>query len=246
MDKRKASNDVQIQMLPLAKQRKLSDNCSDVMNGLQFMDFEDDFTLPERTTNGGTSSTNSGTAVNGITNGTTYKQSDEVNHNNVEDLLHGIDFDSFDDDSIQTQSDFLDLTTWKRCTVEICSRDARTYDLIITGYEDKTKCDNIDQKTVITTKKMSCRLQHFWSQCKIEVGDIVSIKAIWNQKTHSYCVTNTDGFVVVRPDFLVSGTTVVGGLFCMRKAVLQERFKGIEAGMKIVWFFGFFYELNYG
>ena len=34
------------------------------------------------------------------------------------------------------------------------------------------------------------------------------------------------GLVVVNPDHLVSGTAVVSALFCLRKAVLAEKFKG--------------------
>ena len=35
-----------------------------------------------------------------------------------------------------------------------------------------------------------------------------------------------NGLLVVNPDMLVSGTSIVSTLFCMRKAVLNERFKG--------------------
>ncbi len=33
---------------------------------------------------------------------------------------------------------------------------------------------------------------------------------------------------VVHPDQLLSGTSIVSSLFCTRKAVLAERFKGLE------------------
>lgn len=117
-----------------------------------------------------------------------------------------------------------------------CQRDSKNNDLIIVGHEDS----NASVMNEIGNKQMKCRLQQFWSQCRIEVGDIISIKAKWCDKFQSYCITNSNGLIVVRPDFLVSGTTVVGGLFCMRKAVLQDRFKGIEAGIKIVSSFTFF------
>lgn len=38
------------------------------------------------------------------------------------------------------------------------------------------------------------------------------------------------------PDTLVSGTAVVGSLFCKRKAILSDRFKGIDSGNKCVSF----------
>jgi hypothetical protein len=38
------------------------------------------------------------------------------------------------------------------------------------------------------------------------------------------------GMLVVNPDHLVSGTSVVSALFCLRKAVLAEKFKGGGGG----------------
>lgn len=73
-----------------------------------------------------------------------------------------------------------------------------------------------------------------WSRCRITAGTTLSIKAVWNAEKNSYCITNTDGFVVVNPDMLISGTTVVGGLFCMRKAILSDRFTGIDFNNKMV------------
>lgn len=211
MNKRKISTKSSVQMLPHPKQMKLTDSCAELLDGIDFVDFDDEFTSSEGTSD-----------EQPITETTANKQ------HFVDNLLHGIDFGSFDESD---SNQLLDLSTWKRCIVDNCQRNSNNCDLILTGHEDTGKCD--EQKTNSGTKMM-CRLQHFWSQCRIEVGDIISIIAIWNVKLHSYCVTNTDGFVVVRPDFLISGTTVVSGLFCMRKAILQDRFKGIEAGVKIV------------
>lgn len=208
MNKRRTCDDQANQMFPNPKHIKLSESgCADLLNGIDFVDFDDEFTSSEE-------------------NSEEQQPSTSIKRDNsVENLLHGIDFDSFDECDTSQPEHLLDVSTWKRCIIDDCSRDARTHDLIIAGHEEQ-KTEN--------AKRMICRLQHFWSQCRIEVGDIVSIIAVWNAKTRSYCVSNNDGFVVVRPDFLVSGTTVVGGLFCMRKAVLQDRFKGIEAGAKIV------------
>lgn len=178
----------------------------------------------------------------------------KVGDENLANLLDDIEFMDFDDEftssddaqmdvkplkqqestDTDTKHNYLDLTTWKRCVIERCERDARTKDLIIFGQEDlhNLTCNGIAAAT--PTKPMQCRLQSFWSNCRIDAGDIISIIAIWIDQHQTYCVTNNDGLVVVRPDFLVSGTTIVSGLFCMRKAVLQDRFKGIETGIKIV------------
>lgn len=209
MNKRKTTSDSSTSMFPNPKQIKLSDSCAELLNDIDFVDFDDEFTSSE-----GTASDEHVTTEN---------------PNFVKNLLHGIDFDSIDEHDKREK--LVDLSNWKRCVIDECHRDG--HDLIIAGFEDTGKCDI--QKTD-SGKRMICRLQQFWAQCRIEVGDIVSIIAVWNTKTQSYCITNANGFVVVRPDFLVSGTTVVSGLFCMRKAILQDRFKGIEAAMKIVSF----------
>lgn len=230
MNKRKTSCDAEIRMFPNPKHRKLADNGEGSANGNGFVNFDDDSIVSERTAklNGAVEP-----VANGSSNGFHNGKSSDASENGVDELLHGIDFDSSDEMDTSEPSPILDLTTWKRCIVDSCSRDGRTHDLLISGYEDINKNEN--QKTDVTNgMRMVCRLQHFWSQCRIEAGDTISILAIWNAKLQSYCVTNADGLVIVRPDFLVSGTTVVGGLFCMRKAVLQDRFKGIDAGMKIV------------
>lgn len=208
MNKRKTSSETGHQMLPNSKHIKLTHNCAELLDGIDFLDFDDEFTSSEDTT--------------------------DEQRPTKSDQLNGTNINS-QETEVNRRDSLLDLCTWKRCIIDECHRDGRTKDLIIVGHEDKTKCD-IAQKTDNDNRKIECRLQHVWSQCRIEVGDIVSIMAVWNEKIQSYCVNSTDGLVVVRPDFLVSGTTVVGGLFCMRKAVLQDRFKGIEAGVKIVCF----------
>lgn len=121
------------------------------------------------------------------------------------------------------------LSSWTRCLVETVERDAKTYDLILTGVEDANGEKN-------TIKKFCCRLKEAWSNCRIKANEVVSLKAIWNADNNCFCVTNAGGFVVIKPDMLISGTTVVSGLFCIRKAVLSDRFSGIESGNKIVSF----------
>lgn len=120
-----------------------------------------------------------------------------------------------------------DLSTWTRCRVETIERDPKTYELIIAGVEDT-------QNSVEPGKQFVCRLKDAWSSCRITANDVVSLKAIWNADKNCFTVTNASGFVVIKPDLLISGTTVVNGLFCIRKAVLSDRFSGIEANNKIV------------
>lgn len=75
--------------------------------------------------------------------------------------------------------------------------------------------------TIITYKMMQCWLQHFWSQCFIEDGDIISIMGIWNAKFQSYCVANADDLVVVRPDSLVLVVCAMCIVFVYEKSHTQ-------------------------
>lgn len=228
MNKRTAIDSTEFQVLPNTKHAKVSDeNPTNFLDDIQFMDFDDEFTTSEESIDDQQQSQPS-------TSNTKISNKNNLQRN---DSAQACDTAT----NSQKSNKFLDLSTWKRCTVERCERDRRTGDLIIYGHEDPIKnnpksklndsdCDGATEENLL----MQCRLQHSWSQCRIEAGDTISIIAVWNVERQSYCVTHTDGLVVVRPDFLVSGTTVVGGLFCMRKAVLQDRFKGIETGIKIV------------
>lgn len=144
-----------------------------------------------------------------------------------DESLDGIEFDDIDFAVAQAQierSDFLDLTDWRRCVVEDCERDVKSNDLIIRGREENGDSD----------KPMLCRLQEMWAFSKLEASESISIKAAWSERSHCYCVTSREGFIVTQPDLLVSGTSVVGGLFCLRKAILSDRFKGIDSSNKIV------------
>lgn len=215
MNKRKIACDSSDAM-PNPKQIKLVHNCAHLLDGIDFIDFDDEFTSSE------------GTSEDQVLA--------ECKNPAVTNLVYGNNFNNSQERKTDKRDDFLDLSAWKRCIIDEYDRDKNSNDLIIFGHEDKIQCD-VTEKVRVDGKKMKCRLQQFWSQCRIEVGVVVSLKAVWEDKHHSYCINNSEGLIVVRPDFLISGTTIVGGLFCMRKAVLQERFKGIGAGVKMVCLF---------
>uniref|UniRef100_A0A182V8J4 DNA helicase n=1 Tax=Anopheles merus TaxID=30066 RepID=A0A182V8J4_ANOME len=64
----------------------------------------------------------------------------------------------------------------------------------------------------------------------VHQGLIVSVLAMKVSPSSSHFVVNADfGFFVTDPDRLVSGTTVVGSLFCHRRGVLQELFRMSES-----------------
>jgi hypothetical protein len=76
---------------------------------------------------------------------------------------------------------------------------------------------------------------YFRLNTSIKEGDDVHIHADWyesfDENFENYDLAIIDrqsGLIVVNPDLLVSGTSVVSSLFCQRKAVLSERFRGVE------------------
>jgi len=68
----------------------------------------------------------------------------------------------------------------------------------------------------------------------IDTNDIVSVIAIFNKQLNYYLINRDNGFIVTTPDNLISGTSVVGSLFCQRRGVLAERFRGVDSNNKIV------------
>lgn len=180
--------------------------------------FDDEMELPTPTDSGSSSQTTT----------TTIEDIAELNSSGS---MMDFEFDQIDtavNRALNGKEEFLDLSAWRRCVVTECQRDSKSHELILRGREDA-----INDETP-SPKPMVCRLLDAWSHCKIRENDIVSLLAVWNDARHCYCVSSRDGFAVVRPDFLVSGTSVVGGLFCMRKSILSDRFKGIDANSKIV------------
>ncbi|XP_060065451.1 DNA replication ATP-dependent helicase/nuclease DNA2-like [Ylistrum balloti] len=75
----------------------------------------------------------------------------------------------------------------------------------------------------------TCILEGFWCDTHITEGDIVHV--IGQFDDHMTChITDKSGLIVVNPDRLLSGTSVVSGVFCMRKSILNEKFKGCDKG----------------
>lgn len=116
----------------------------------------------------------------------------------------------------------LDLTDFKRCKVSSVEILHKSFEKILHVEEKKTK------------KFAKCCLKGIWFDTNVSKGDVVSIQAVWNDDRKMYFVNNEDGIIVVMPDFLVSGTTVVGSLFCARKSVLSEKFRGVDFEESII------------
>ena len=49
-----------------------------------------------------------------------------------------------------------------------------------------------------------------------------------NKIDNSYLINRSEGFFVVEPDNLISGTSVVAASYCRRKGILMYNFKGLD------------------
>lgn len=154
---------------------------------------------------------------------------DEID-NELDGLLFDDDYDDVDDDLLTNfdmedpqkavnskfppKSFTLDLSTFKRCKVE-----------------DVQVMKN--EKVLIVIEKSSmqirakCSLKESWIDTPVDVGCIVSLKGVWDESLRMYVVNNKQGSIVTSSDTLVSGTTLVGSLFCTRKSMLAEKFRQI-------------------
>ena len=94
--------------------------------------------------------------------------------------------------------------------------------------------------TNITPKKyINVILKGSWAQTtKVEKGDIVNIlntnDGQYNLDQVLVIDDSSNNLIIVNPDRLMTGTSIVSTLFCMRKAVLNEWFKGIEGTNKVM------------
>lgn len=143
------------------------------------------------------------------------------------DNLEGF-FEEDDDDSFGLHLDVLkeaeqytlDLSSWKRCKILSIRNESCSVSLTV---EDKK-----------SGTKAKCILEPPWTSVRIHEGDIVSLRGVFDSSNNSYKVTSQDGMIVTDPDYLVSGTSVVGALYCQRRGVLQERFRGVDTDSKLM------------
>lgn len=66
------------------------------------------------------------------------------------------------------------------------------------------------------------------AQCEVNADDIISVKAYYDNCTERWLVDNKQGFLIKYPDTLVTGTGIVGSLFCARRSVLSNLFAGSD------------------
>lgn len=144
------------------------------------------------------------------------------------------DDDDFDvsalDAAVTAVANKLDLSSWQRCVVLQVERLPKTHDLVLQLQGESSSALDANEPAA----KAVCHLQTPWNQTPIQAGDLLSLQAQWQPSLASYVVNKEQGFCVIHPDLLISSTTVTGSLFCRRKAVLQDRFRGVDSTNTVV------------
>ncbi|XP_017012986.2 DNA replication ATP-dependent helicase/nuclease DNA2 [Drosophila takahashii] len=119
----------------------------------------------------------------------------------------------------------LDLSVWQRCEVLQVEQLAKKSEGLRLHVR---RISGGDAETGV------CQLLPPWNHMTLEPGDTVSLLGRWEPAASCHVVDKEQGYCVSQPDFLISGTTVTGSLFCKRKSVLQERFRGLDAGSSVM------------
>lgn len=139
-----------------------------------------------------------------------------------------LDFDLAVESALKSISEHrLDLSQWQCCQVEK-----------IEWISMSKECKLLVKKSTPSDEPAEtalCHLQTPWTSMRLKVGDTVSLLAKWQSSLGAHLVNKDYGFCVSHPDLLISATTLTGSLFCRRKSVIQERFRGLDAGSSIVY-----------
>ena len=91
--------------------------------------------------------------------------------------------------------------------------------------------NGLEEITLKTKEGSVIKLRGTWIHTPVKEGDVVNVLDV-ESNNGEYIIDDLKGLLILNPDHLISGTSVVGSLFCKRKAVLNERFKGVDAGSK--------------
>ncbi|XP_041642860.1 DNA replication ATP-dependent helicase/nuclease DNA2 [Cheilinus undulatus] len=83
-------------------------------------------------------------------------------------------------------------------------------------------------KSLHTTE--TCLLKDGWEMTPVCHGDVVHIEG--RSDDGSWIVDREQGFLILLPDSLISGTSISSSIRCMRRAVLGDMFKSFDGGSK--------------
>uniref|UniRef100_A0A669CQN7 DNA replication ATP-dependent helicase/nuclease n=1 Tax=Oreochromis niloticus TaxID=8128 RepID=A0A669CQN7_ORENI len=76
----------------------------------------------------------------------------------------------------------------------------------------------------------TCLLRDGWEMTPVRPGDVVHLEG--RSDGGSWLVDREQGFLVLLPDSLISGTSISSSIRCMRRAVLGDMFKSFDGGSK--------------
>lgn len=76
----------------------------------------------------------------------------------------------------------------------------------------------------------TCLLRDGWDETPVCCGDVVHLEGRCD--AGSWSVDREQGFLVLLPDSLISGTSISSSIRCMRRAVLGDMFKSFDGGSK--------------
>ena len=82
-----------------------------------------------------------------------------------------------------------------------------------------------------------CVLRGSWINTRVSVGDTVNVLAPDDATARGDEIAvddKSETLVVVHPDVLVSGTSIMASMFCQRKAVLSEYFKSFKKDSRVM------------
>ncbi|XP_065203752.1 DNA replication ATP-dependent helicase/nuclease DNA2 isoform X2 [Planococcus citri] len=137
-----------------------------------------------------------------------------VDIENLADLLN-----SDCDDWLASTCD-LNLNEWTYCKVNSVQYSA--IGLTLTLQKAAKPSETVGSSTT------TCVLRGCWLDTPVKEGDVVCVKAHFDPKNNHWLVNNERGFITVHPDVLITGTGIVGSLFCQRRSVLSYIFPSFD------------------
>ncbi|KAK6643090.1 hypothetical protein RUM43_004593 [Polyplax serrata] len=79
-----------------------------------------------------------------------------------------------------------------------------------------------------TGKKGICRLRDVWTCTPLSENDVVVIQT--SPSKDGWVVDNKTGYLILHPNIILSSTSLVKGMFCLRRGVLSNFYGGVEVG----------------
>ncbi|CAG9854946.1 unnamed protein product [Phyllotreta striolata] len=124
-----------------------------------------------------------------------------------------IDFSDWEDTFELSKENLLELTEPQRCKV-----------LEISHLQSKILLTLISLQN---QHKGLCYVEGLWMYTKFKVDSILYMTA--GIVEGKWVVNNKHGLIVLEPDILIPSTTITSFLWCKRKSILSERYRGFES-----------------